>query len=65
MPTVATGKSFVLKLTQGGSYTATFTNVKFAGGSAPTITTGSSKIDIISFISDGTNWYGNAIQDMS
>ena len=65
MPTVATGKSFVLKLTQGGSNTATFTNVKFAGGSAPTITTGSSKIDIISFISDGTNWYGNAIQDMS
>ena len=65
MPTAATGKSFVLKLTQGGSFTATFTNVKFAGGSAPTITTGSSKIDIISFISDGTNWYGNAIQDMS
>ncbi len=65
MPTASTGKSFVLKLTQGGSFTATFTNVKFAGGSAPTITTGASKIDIISFVSDGTNWYGNAIQDMS
>jgi len=63
MPTAATGKSFILKLTQGGSNTATFTNVKFPGGTAPTITATINAIDIISFISDGTNWYGTATQD--
>ena len=65
MPAVGIGKSFTLKLTQAASNTATFTSVKFPGGTAPTITTGSNKIDIISFISDGVSWYGNAIQDMS
>ena len=64
MPTATAGKSFVLKLTQGGTNTATFTNVKFPGGTAPTITTGSNKVDIISFIADGSNWYGNAIQEV-
>ena len=65
MPAVGIGKSFTLKLTQAASNTATFTSVKFPGGTAPTITTGANKIDIISFISDGVSWYGNAIQDMS
>ena len=59
------GSNIVLSLTQGGSFTATFTGVKFPGGSAPTITTGLNKIDVISFYCDGTNWYGNAIQDMA
>ena len=65
MPAVGIGKSFTLKLTQAASNTATFTSVKFPGGTAPTITTGANKIDIISFISDGSSWYGNAIQDMA
>lgn len=64
MPTATAGKSFVLKLTQAGTNTATFTNVKFPGGTAPTITTGANKVDIISFIADGSNWYGNAIQEV-
>jgi hypothetical protein len=67
MPTAATGKSFVLKLSQPaltGNGTATFTSVKFPGGTAPTITAAAGSIDIISFVSDGTNWYGNAIQDL-
>ena len=67
MPTATAGKSFILKLTQAatGMTTATFTSVKFAGGTAPTITATASAVDIISFIADGTNWYGSAIQNLS
>ena len=67
MPTATAGTSFILKLTQAatGMTTATFTSVKFAGGTAPTITATASAVDIISFIADGTNWYGSAIQNLS
>jgi hypothetical protein len=59
MPTATAGKSFTLFLSSGaGSFTATFTSVKWSGGTAPTITTTASKTDILSFISDGTYWYG-------
>ena len=59
MPTAIAGKSFTLFLSSGsGSFTATFTSVKWSGGTAPTITTTASKTDILSFISDGTYWYG-------
>ena len=67
MPTATAGKSFILKLTQSAANmtTATFTGVKFAGGTAPTITATASAVDLISFIADGTNWYGSAIQNLS
>jgi hypothetical protein len=67
MPTATAGKSFILKLTQPSANptTATFTGVKFAGGTAPTITATASAVDLISFIADGTNWYGSAIQNLS
>lgn len=67
MPTATAGTSFILKLTQAatGMTTATFTGVKFAGGVAPTITATASAVDIISFIADGTNWFGSAIQNLS
>jgi hypothetical protein len=59
MPTATAGKSFTLFLSSGsGSFTATFTGVKWSGGTAPVITTTASKVDILSFISDGTSWYG-------
>jgi len=59
MPTVTAGKSFTLFLNSGsGSFTATFTGVKWSGGTAPTITVTANKTDILSFISDGTYWYG-------
>jgi hypothetical protein len=59
MPTATAGKSFTLFLSSGaGSFTATFTSVKWSGGTAPVITTTASKTDILSFISDGTFWYG-------
>jgi len=64
MPTATAGKSFILILTQAssGMTTATFTGVKWPGGTAPTITATASAVDILSFVSNGTNWYGNAAQ---
>jgi hypothetical protein len=65
MPTASAGKSFLLFLKQplygGGS--ATFTGVKWSGGTAPTITTTAFKMDILSFVSDGANWYGSITQE--
>jgi hypothetical protein len=65
MPTAIAGKSFILLLKQAaatGNGTATFTSVKFNGVGAPTITAAAGKMDILSFISDGTNWYGSYTQ---
>jgi hypothetical protein len=64
MPTAVGGKSFTLTVnTWAGSFTATFTSVKFPGGTAPTLTTTASRFDVFTFFSDGTNWYGNAAQN--
>jgi hypothetical protein len=63
MPTATAGASLTLILTQGGSYTATFSSVVWSGGTAPTITATSSKKDILVFVSDGTYWYGSALQN--
>ena len=65
MPTATAGKSFVLLLKQAattGGGTATFTGVKFGTSGAPTITATAGKMDILTFISDGTNWYGSIAQ---
>lgn len=65
MPTATAGKSFILILTQDGtgSRTATFTSVKFPGGTAPTLTTtATTGVDIISFVANGTSWFGSAAQ---
>ena len=64
MPTATAGKSFILKLIQAssGMTTATFTGVKWPGGTAPTITATASAVDILSFVADGTNWYGTFVQ---
>lgn len=60
MPTAAVGKSFLLFLKQDatGGRSVTWSTVKWAGGTAPTITSTASRQDIFSFFSDGTNWYG-------
>jgi hypothetical protein len=64
MPSVAEGKSFLVLIKSGaGNFTGTFTNVKFPGNTAPTITNTASRMDIIAFSSDGTNWYGTASQN--
>lgn len=62
MPTATAGKSFILIVTGASTANATFTGVKWAANTAPTITTTGNK-DILSFISDGTNWYGNYSQN--
>jgi hypothetical protein len=63
MPAVGASKSFILILSTGaGSFTSTFTSVKWPSGTAPTITTTASRWDILTFVSDGTNWYGNFAQ---
>ena len=63
MPTAVAGKSFILILSTGaGSFTSTFTSVKWPSNTAPTITTTASRWDILTFVSDGTNWYGNFAQ---
>ena len=64
MPTVAAGKSFLVLIKSGaGNFTGTFTGVKWPGNTAPTITNTASRMDIIAFSSDGTNWYGTASQN--
>lgn len=65
MPTVTAGKSFILLLRQAaatGNGSATFTGVKWPTAGAPTITATAGAMDILSFVSDGTNWYGSYIQ---
>jgi len=68
MPTATAGKSFILIVRQPASGTATtvtFTSVKWPASTAPTITATLSRADIISFFSDGTNWYGSAVQNFA
>jgi len=66
MPAVEAGKSFALYLKQpaaGTATTAAFTGVKWPGATAPTITAALGRMDILSFTSDGVNWYGSFIQN--
>lgn len=65
MPTATAGKSFIMLLKQAaatGNGTATFTGVKWNAAGAPTITATAGKMDILSFVADGTNWYGSINQ---
>lgn len=65
MPTATSGTSFIVRLIQDatGGRTATFTGVKWPGGTVPTITTtASTGVDIISFVCIESVWYGNAAQ---
>jgi len=59
------GGAYVLRIATGaGSFTATWpAAVKWSGGTAPTITTTASKVDLINFYYDGTNWYGSYTQN--
>ena len=65
MPTATSGTSFIVKLIQDGtgSRTATFTGVKYPGGTAPTITTtATTGTDILSFVCINSIWYGTYAQ---
>jgi hypothetical protein len=60
------GQSILIIITQDGtgSRTGSFTSVKFPGG-APTLSTGTGDIDVISVFYDGTNYLGNIAQDFT
>jgi hypothetical protein len=61
-PTAAAGKSFTLVLAQDATGGRTVTwpgTVKWAGGTAPTLTAAAGKVDVFTFVcADGTNWLG-------
>jgi hypothetical protein len=64
MPTATAGKSFSMFLNSGsGNYTASFSGVRWADSAIPTATILASKVDIYSFISDGSYWYGSFSQN--
>lgn len=55
--------NLILKLIQDGTGSRTVTwpaTVKWPSGSAPTLSTAASSIDIVSFYYDGTNYFGQA-----
>jgi len=69
LPSVSSGQSFVLFIKQPGTgtvTTATFTatpSIKWIAGIAPIITPTLGKTDVISFVTDGTSWFGSFIQN--
>lgn len=53
--------TFIIKLTQdatGGRVVSWPSNVRWSGGIPPSLTTTGGKVDVISLIFDGTNYYG-------
>ena len=65
MPTATAGKSFILICTQDGTggRTGVFTSVKFPSGTAPTLTTtATTGVDILTFVANGTSWFGTYAQ---
>lgn len=50
---------YTLVVTQDGTgHVYSLSGIKFPGGAAPTYSTAANKIDVISIIYDGTNYYG-------
>jgi hypothetical protein len=60
-PTNTAGKSFTLKLVQDatGSRLVSWPTVKWGTAGAPTLSTAAGKIDLVTFVGDGTSWYGS------
>ena len=62
------GATYVLIVKQDGSGSQTLSygsDYMFPGGTAPTLSTGANDIDVLCFVSDGTNLYGSALLDFS
>ena len=61
------GATYILLVTQGtGSNTLDWNaTYKWPGGTKPTLTTGSAKSDIFTFVSNGTSLFGVAVQNYS
>lgn len=61
LPASTAGKSFVVMVVYGAANTLTWSSpstLKWVGGTTPTATSVTGKIDIFSFFQDGTNTYG-------
>lgn len=59
------GQKVTIIFTQGASHTIAFpAGWKWAGGTAPTFTTGAGAIDIVSVLYDGSRYFAEAIQDL-
>jgi len=57
--------TLVVKQDGTGGHTLSFDSIyKFPDGSAPTITTTANAVDIVSFVSDGSNMLGSFVQDV-
>ena len=57
------GATYTIIVTQDGTGSRTMSfgaNYKWAGGTAPTLSTAAGAVDILTFISDGTNMYGTS-----
>ena len=50
--------SIIIKQDATGSRTVTWPTIKWAGGTTPTLTTTANKYDIVTFIYDGTSYFG-------
>lgn len=50
--------SIIIKQDATGSRTLTWPTIKWAGGTTPTLTTTANKYDIVTFIYDGTSYFG-------
>jgi len=63
----ADGATYILSVTQstGTNTLAWNASFKWPGGTAPTLTAGSGKTDIFTFVSDGTSLFGVASQNYS
>ena len=60
----STGQAFIIRLIQDGTGNRTvtwFSTIKWAGGSVPTLTTTANKIDVLGFITTGSNTYDGFI----
>ena len=65
---IEAGATYVLIVKQDGTGNRTLaydSKYKFPNGNAPTLSTGANDVDVLCFVSDGTNLYGNAMLDMS
>lgn len=59
------GGSYLLKVIQDGTGSRLISsygsNVKWAGGTAPTLSTAAGSVDLLKFVSDGTYLYGSVV----
>ena len=65
MPAATDGKSFILEVEQAastGNGTATFTGVDWGSAGAPTITATAGKMDVLTFVANGSKWFGSYAQ---